>query len=149
MRELKIIVLGEPVPQGSKKAFYIPNLKRAVVVDDNKAKLKTWRSEVSGGADEAMRKAGLPVADNHPVTVDLEFYFSAPKSKKKTIYAKCTKPDVDKLCRAVLDALTGVVFKDDSQVVQMNAGKQFGDRPRVELTVRVYRHEEFRLEPRP
>lgn len=34
------------------------------------------------------------------------------------------RPDIDKLCRAVLDGLTGVVFKDDSQVVSLYALKE-------------------------
>jgi Holliday junction resolvase RusA-like endonuclease len=33
---------------------------------------------------------------------------------------------VDKLCRAVLDALTGILYHDDAQVVSLNASKRYG-----------------------
>lgn len=44
-------------------------------------------------------------------------------------------PDVDKLARGVLDALTGVVWRDDSQVTSLHIGKEWGDEPRTSVTV--------------
>ncbi len=35
-------------------------------------------------------------------------------------------PDLDKLCRACLDSLTGIVWRDDSQVVRLEANKDYG-----------------------
>lgn len=37
------------------------------------------------------------------------------------------KPDLDKLCRTVLDALTGVAYKDDSQVIGIIANERYGE----------------------
>lgn len=37
------------------------------------------------------------------------------------------KPDLDKLARAALDALTGVVFLDDAQVVDLVVRKRYTD----------------------
>ena len=64
-----------------------------------------------------------------PVEMGLEFYFPRPQSHFRTgKYAgeikdsaptrHTTKPDLDKLTRAVLDSLTGIVYLDDSQVVK-------------------------------
>jgi len=46
-----------------------------------------------------------------------------------------TKPDSLKLGRAVEDSLTGVVFRDDSQVVEHRIAKRWGTPPRVEVAV--------------
>jgi Holliday junction resolvase RusA-like endonuclease len=54
---------------------------------------------------------------------------------KKTVLEKVTKPDTDKLIRSVLDALTGIVWTDDSQVVEILARKQFGIQPGVDIII--------------
>ena len=52
-----------------------------------------------------------------------------PKTVKR-IYP-FVRPDLDKLCRAVLDALTGIAYKDDQQVVSLFATKSYGERAGV------------------
>lgn len=47
------------------------------------------------------------------------------------------KPDLDNVAKAVLDALNGVVYEDDKQVIKLVAEKQYSFDPRVE----VYVHE--------
>ena len=59
-----------------------------------------------------------------PVEVLLHFELARPKSARRLLPS--TKPDLDKLARAVLDALTGVVFKDDAQVVDLRVTKRYG-----------------------
>lgn len=59
----------------------------------------------------------------NPVRVELVFYFTKPKSVKRDYPS--VKPDIDKLCRTVLDAATGRLFKDDSQVIVLNARKEY------------------------
>jgi hypothetical protein len=44
--------------------------------------------------------------------------------------------DVDNVAKAVLDALTGVVFHDDSQVERLLVTKVMGERPRISVTAR-------------
>lgn len=46
-----------------------------------------------------------------------------------------TRPDVDKLCRAILDAITGIVIGDDGQVCELVAGKVYGDEPGAHVMV--------------
>jgi Holliday junction resolvase RusA-like endonuclease len=48
---------------------------------------------------------------------------------------KTTKPDVDKLMRAVFDALSGVVFEDDAQVVEGSFKKAFGSPARMDVRI--------------
>ena len=75
----------------------------------------------------AMEKDLLDCAGkNVPFRLVVTFRFQKPKSVKKTVLEKVTKPDTDKLIRSILDALTGIVWTDDSQVVEILARKQFG-----------------------
>jgi len=46
------------------------------------------------------------------------------------------KPDIDKLCRAVLDALTGIAYADDSQVVALDASKVYGPTASTEIFIK-------------
>lgn len=61
-----------------------------------------------------------------PVAVRLHFYVQRPKSAPKRIVLPATRPDIDKLARAVLDAMTSVVFVDDALVVDLQIVKSFG-----------------------
>jgi len=135
MGSLNFTVYGTPIPQGSAKAFIPKGWSRAIITGANK-KTKPWRQEIAGAAVSAMQKAGITMLEReHPVRLRAEFYFAKPKSTKKSVIAKVTKPDVDKLLRSVLDALTGMVFEDDSQVIEVTGVKLFGMPERMELTV--------------
>ena len=107
---MKFTVYCKPQPQGSAKAFV--RGKHAVVTSDNK-KLKPYRNEVTAVVLQACRDEQLitPVADKHiPVTLSLEFFFERPPSIPRKRFDCVVKPDLDKLVRATLDALTGVLF---------------------------------------
>lgn len=58
-----------------------------------------------------------------PVSMQLTFRLTAPKSVRRE--HPTVRPDLDKLVRAVLDALTGLAYKDDSQVVSIQASKTY------------------------
>ena len=57
------------------------------------------------------------------LSVELHFKLPKPKTVKRDF--PNVEPDLDKLIRTVLDALTGVVFKNDSRVVHINAVKSY------------------------
>lgn len=135
---ISFTIYGIPQPQGSARAFYIAKLKRAVITADNK-KLKPWRQEVSGTALAEM--GDQQPARATPICVDVAFYFDRPKSAKKDAI-KIQKPDVDKLLRGLLDALTGICFMDDAQVVDVHACKRFGSPARSEIKVSILGEQE-------
>jgi len=126
------VVYGTPQPQGSARAFYVKKLGRAVITSDN-ARMKPWRQQITGTALASMNGQKKFTRDT-PVRVDAVFYFERPKSARKRL-GKTTKPDLDKLLRALLDSLTGVLFEDDSQVVQCNVSKEYHSPERVEVYV--------------
>ena len=59
------------------------------------------------------------------VEVDIVFYMPKPASAPKKWVPMVKRPDIDKLGRAVLDALTDVVFEDDSQVTDLLLHKRY------------------------
>ena len=119
MRSLAFQVFGDPVPQGSKRAFVVKN--RAVVVDDNKATLRSWRSQI---VDAARAELNGEAPDLGAVRVTLMFFLRQPKRPKAPV--PITKPDVDKLARAILDGLTDAgVIRDDAQVTTLTARKRY------------------------
>lgn len=74
---------------------------------------------------------------NGPLHVTTVFTFKIPKSYSKKKQAeligkpKTTKPDLDNLVKAVLDALNGVAFEDDSRICSISAVKLYGTEPCV------------------
>jgi crossover junction endodeoxyribonuclease RusA len=125
-------VLGRPAPQGSMKAFVIDG--KARLTCDN-AKTMPYRQAV-GYAALAAREGGEIFAGPHvAVSVQCDFYFKRPKGHKKAWTHPPTKPDIDKLCRATLDALTGILFADDGQVVGLKAVKHYGLSERALISV--------------
>jgi Holliday junction resolvase RusA-like endonuclease len=117
-------VEGVPIPQGSKTAMVVNG--RAVMFEANK-KHKAWREHVKATI------GSLESPSTQPVRVELVFWFERPKTVKREFMS--VKPDIDKLSRSVLDALTGAVVKDDSQVIILNARKEYGDKPGVLIRV--------------
>lgn len=111
-------VHGVPQPQGSARAF-VRNGK-PIITSTNK-NLHDWRRLI---ADAAQEHAQL---HSGAVMVRATFLMPKPKSAPKTKAIFCTKrPDIDKLLRGLLDALTGVFYKDDSQVIHVDVQKSYG-----------------------
>ena len=117
---LDFFAAGTPVPQGSKNAYV--RGARAVLVDANR-RLKPWRSAVRSAAEAAIAEVGWEMLDE-PCRVYLGFTMPAPKRPRWGLPA--VKPDLDKLTRAVFDALTDAgVWRDDSRVVSMEVTKRY------------------------
>lgn len=114
-------VAGVPQPQGSMSAHVVNG--RAVMFSANAKRLKPWRDAVAAQALQAWAIGawqGAPLEGG--VHLRLQFAFVRPASARKRVTPH-VKPDLDKLQRAVLDALTGVVYVDDAQVVSVTASK--------------------------
>jgi crossover junction endodeoxyribonuclease RusA len=94
------------------------------------ARTRPWMASLKAEAQQAARAlAGGPLYCG-PVQVDLCFWLPKPKSlPKRRPCSPTKKPDLDKLIRSVLDALTGVVWNDDAQVVCLVCSKHYADRP--------------------
>ena len=58
--------------------------------------------------------------------------FQKPKTVTRSYPS--VPPDLDKLIRAALDALTAIAYRDDAQVTEIRAAKCYGDYPGVQIT---------------
>jgi Holliday junction resolvase RusA-like endonuclease len=141
---IDLFVPGIPVPQGSMKG-YVRRGKGGgagtVALTNNNPKLIEWRMKVTGHAIAKqpewaeVSKAVFPMEG--PIGIRLDFILPRPQSHYGTgRNAKVLKPsapkyptgtpDLDKLVRAILDALTDArVWDDDSQVVLVKAVKEY------------------------
>lgn len=135
---LAFTVHGTPMPAGSKRAFFRGG--RAIVVDANK-KTRPWKDQVAQIGGEAM--AGRELMRG-PIWLILRFYVRRPKGhlrKDGSLLPSAprfptTKPDVLKLARGVEDALSGVCYGDDAQIVCEELYKEYGPE-RVEIEIRL------------
>lgn len=121
MKELRFMVAGSnPVPQGSKSARVYNG--RAIMFEANK-KLPDWRSKVSEAARLAMFDTEQVVPFDKPVKLVVTFFMERPKKPKHEQYPG-SKPDCDKLVRAICDSLTmAKVWTDDALAVEIHAQK--------------------------
>ncbi len=76
-------------------------------------------------------------AKHEPVELHLEYTFLRPDGAPKRRKLPSVKPDLDKLVRATLDALTGVIYQDDGQVVNIIASKVYGPIEQVHISARI------------
>lgn len=78
-----------------------------------------------------------PIPENAPVTVEVVAFFPIPKcisrKEREAIYAgsklPTRKPDADNILKLVCDALNGLAWHDDKQVVSMRCEKRYGEQP--------------------
>jgi Holliday junction resolvase RusA-like endonuclease len=138
---VSFFVAGIPVPKGSAKAFMRKGMKFPVVVQDNAEKQKPWASSIGYAAQQAGA-----ILLNGPVEIKIVFFMpyrkshfgtgkNADKLKVNSTQYHTSKPDLDKLIRCVKDALTGIAWRDDSQVAVVSAGKCYGLNPGAQIYV--------------
>lgn len=118
---------GTPVPQGSVDVY------RGHIVAVKPA-LREWRNRIR--ASTMARHDGPPM--DGPLNVSLVFQLVPPK--KPRWWAPAVKPDGDKLCRAVFDALSTTknqrgVITDDARIVHFDVTKTYHHTPGVYITI--------------
>lgn len=119
-----VFVPGNPAPQGSKSPKGRTKTGRVILVESS-TRVKPWRETI---ATIARQRGGMmPVG---PILAELDFVMPRPKQTAKT---KPTPPaikrngDLDKLVRAVFDAITGVWVEDDAHIVSLRATKRIAE----------------------
>ena len=77
------------------------------------------------------------------LTVEVDGYFSIPKSATKTQkqlmlenkIPHTKKPDCDNMAKVCLDALNGVAYPDDAAITNLNVSKQYSQTAKVRITI--------------
>ena len=124
-------VFGSAATKGSTRSFVSHSTRKVVTIADNR-RLPEFTKLIQIAAKWARVKL---TPKPHPVTMSITWTFIRPKREQKRPH-HTVKPDIDKLERAVLDALTGIAYDDDAQVTTVVKHKQYGDEERTDITVR-------------
>lgn len=138
-----LTVFGTPQPAGSKKAVSWQTKdgsRSGTNVIDANPKAAKWKNQVAQEAGK--RWDGHRLIDD-PLEVRFVFYVVRPKghfgSRGNLLPSAprwpAKKPDALKLARAVEDALTGVVYRDDSLIIRELLEKEWGEQERVEISI--------------
>ena len=130
---ISFTVYGEPIPW--KRPRF--NGKSKHVYEDSK--VREYKAKVI----EAFEESGGKVYEKDvPLRMSVRFYLGVPKSaSKKKIREMISKlfptkrPDNDNLYKGIADALNGIAYYDDSQIVITHIYKRWTEYPRVEITI--------------
>lgn len=130
MSEIFILVPGEPVAKGRPRFAK----RGAFVTTYTPEKTRDYELKVSC---EARRSMGNRTPIQGPVALKIELHMSIPKSwsQKKRLQAfsgairPTSKPDWENVCKALCDALNGIAWMDDSQVVEATVSKRYAEEP--------------------
>lgn len=144
MTVVSFVVYGIAQPAGSKRAFVNRKTGRVQVTDAAKGS-KPWQAEVRAAAAGAMMglERDWPLwGMNGPLRLHIVIYVPRPKGhygargvRPSAPAYPAVRPDLTKLLRGIEDALTGVVWRDDAQVVEQTARKLYGEPARAEVVI--------------
>lgn len=131
-----VTIEGPPVAKGRAKLRRHANFVQSYTP----AKTRHYEDRIRCEAVAAM---GGREPLNEAVAVTVTAYRPIPKAMPKRdrqnacdgILKPTTKPDLDNNAKCALDALNGIVFRDDSLVTDLIVRKRYSERPRLVITV--------------
>lgn len=139
METLNLTFPGEPRAVQSVRFANIGGFVRKYQPKRN----EDWKSYIRVSANEQLPD-GWKVMDC-PLAIKATFFFSPPKSWAKyrlrelqcgVRFFKTTKPDLtDNLMKGLIDALTGIIWRDDAIICVVQSSKEYAESPRIELSV--------------
>jgi Holliday junction resolvase RusA-like endonuclease len=119
-----------------------------VVKDKRTGKTKAYTPDKTVAYEELVRARYKAVAGNdnfkeHSLEVCVTAYFGIPKSKSKkqkalmlsNVIYPVKKPDCDNIAKIICDALNGIAYKDDSQIVKLSVYKAYAEIPSVKVEI--------------
>lgn len=89
---------------------------------------------------------GTRFADGEPIKMSIYAYFAVPKSNSKQQrldmlagrIRPTKKPDADNIAKIICDALNGIAYRDDAQVIQLLIVKEYDTQPQSRVSVTLY-----------
>ena len=138
---ISFIVYGQAKPAGALQIGRTGD-GRSFLHHRSSKSLAEWKAAIKREAAEATH--GSPYTG--AVALDARFYVQRPaghygkrglRPSAPAYPIKRSVGDIDKLARALLDALTGVSFLDDSQVVDLKLSKRYADDGPVHIAVQI------------
>lgn len=138
MRTISFVVQGEPIAKGrprfSRRGSFIHTYTPEKTKDYESLVQQNYTAQCNG-----------EYAGDSPMIINIDAYFPIPKSvskikRQKMIsneIKKTSRPDVDNVGKSICDALNGLAWKDDSQIVEATIRKFYSDAPHVVVTITV------------
>lgn len=78
-------------------------------------------------------RAQIKRALDGEIRLSIRFYLLRPKALRNKDLRPTKRPDIDNLAKAVMDALNGIAYEDDKQVVELHLYKYYSNEPRTEI----------------
>ncbi len=137
MPKIELTLYGKPTPKPSPRSFHSNG--KIKVYNPVKKKRRILRTaigyQICGIADFKLLKG--------PVELELTYFLPISKgtSKKrafemeKGVFKHIKKPDTDNMTKMIKDCMTGIVYRDDSQVYSEIILKQYSYEPRTEIKI--------------
>ena len=137
--EVCFYVDGIPVPKGRPRFRSVGKFVQTYT----DSKTREFEALVGEASSKAM---GASDPLETPLKVFLQFTLPIPASVTKKrlksildgLEVHTKKPDLDNLIKATLDGMAGIVFDNDSQIVNISATKKYGMHPRTDILVMEY-----------
>lgn len=134
---LTFTIPGEPTAQGRPRFSTHGGFVKAY----DPEKSRNYKAYVKLLASEAMQNIGLTLTEL-PLGVEIIADVGIPSKSKKFkeqalngLQLPIKKPDVDNVAKIILDSISGIVYKDDKQIVKLTVSKKYSDTPKVEVKI--------------
>lgn len=133
MEFIKFVVLGQPQgkarPRLTTRGVYARAYTPKKTVEYEELIRFSYRSSLK--------------ASEKPIRMWINAYYSIPKSFNKAkrqqaidnVIKPCVKPDIDNVTKCVFDALNGIAYTDDAQIIKVSCEKYYSVAPRLEITI--------------
>jgi len=128
-----LVYFEVPGPFATKGSTFSFKDRRGIVRTKTDSKHgKTFATAVQWAA----KQAGVTMIEKgRGVSLQVVYGFERPKGRDRWRLDPCVRPDVDKLVRALLDALTGIAYHDDGQVVALSVRKIYAPTVRAKVII--------------
>lgn len=127
-------VLGTPIPKA--RARTVRNKYTGKVMSFTPDKTVNYENTIRQQAFDEY--AGELVRADVPLILSCDFYLERPKSAPKKRTQPVKHPDGDNLLKSVADALQGIVYERDQQIIRFEGQKHYGLPERTEILVKEY-----------
>mgnify|MGYP002528393746 CR=1 FL=1 len=134
---IKITIPGSPIGKGRPKFSTFGGYPKAYTPQ------KTVNYENLVKLSYQQQCNDKPYPKEISLRAEIRAYFAIPKSVskiKRDMMLKgqinpTKKPDTDNIAKAILDALNGIAYYDDAQIVALSIVKMYSDEPRAEVCI--------------
>lgn len=138
MNKLELVIPGEPCAQGRPRFSTVGGFVKAY----DPEKSRNYKAFVKCVVMDSIKKTGWTLTDL-PLCVEITAFMGIPSSKPKKFKERALaglerpnkKPDVDNMFKIITDALSGIVYKDDKQIVSAKVSKYYTDIPYVAVKI--------------